>query len=74
MEYVYDIETENHHFAAGVGNMIVHNSMYGALGVRKGYLPLMAAAMATTFMGRTNIEIVAKTIPEKYGGELVYGD
>ena len=28
----------------------------------------------TTFMGRTNIEIVAKTIPEKYGGELVYGD
>ena len=28
----------------------------------------------TTYMGRTNIEIVAKTIPEKYGGELVYGD
>lgn len=28
----------------------------------------------TTFMGRTNIEIVAKTIQEKYGGELVYGD
>ena len=74
VEYVYDIETENHHFAAGVGNMIVHNSMYGALGVRKGYLPLMPAAMSCCFMGRTNIEIVAKTIPEKYGGELVYGD
>lgn len=28
----------------------------------------------TTYMGRTNIEIVAKVIPEKYGGELVYGD
>ena len=28
----------------------------------------------TTFMGRTNIEIVAKTITEKYKGELVYGD
>lgn len=24
--YVYDIETENHHFQAGVGQMIVHNS------------------------------------------------
>ena len=28
----------------------------------------------TTFMGRTNIEIVAKTIVEEYKGELVYGD
>lgn len=25
-EYVYDLTTENHHFAAGVGNMIVHNT------------------------------------------------
>jgi DNA polymerase elongation subunit (family B) len=24
--YVYDLTTENHHFAAGVGNMIVHNT------------------------------------------------
>jgi hypothetical protein len=24
--FVYDITTENHHFAAGVGNMIVHNT------------------------------------------------
>ena len=73
-EYVYDIETENSHFAAGVGNMIVHNSMYGAMGVKKGYLPFMPGAMSCTYMGRTNIEIVAKVIPEKYGGELVYGD
>ena len=50
------------------------NSMYGAMGVRRGYLPFMPGAMATTFMGRTNIEVVAKTIPEKFGGELVYGD
>lgn len=28
----------------------------------------------TTFMGRTNIEIVADTIVEKYKGKLVYGD
>ena len=27
-EYVYDIETENHHFQAGAGNIIVHNSNY----------------------------------------------
>lgn len=50
------------------------NSMYGAMGVRRGYLPFMPGAMCTTYMGRTNIEIVAKTIPEKFGGELVYGD
>jgi hypothetical protein len=25
-------------------------------------------------MGRTNIDVVAKTITSKYGGELVYGD
>ena len=50
------------------------NSMYGAMGVRKGYLPFMPGAMCTTYMGRVNIEIVAKTIPEKYGGELIYGD
>lgn len=72
--FVYDIETENNHFHGGIGNMIVHNSMYGAMGVRRGYLPFMPGAMCTTFMGRTSIELVAKTIPEKYGGELVYGD
>jgi DNA polymerase elongation subunit (family B) len=27
-EYIYDIETSNHHFAAGVGQMVVHNSNY----------------------------------------------
>ena len=25
-DYVYDIETENHHFSAGVGRMVVHNT------------------------------------------------
>ena len=50
------------------------NSMYGAMGVRRGYLPFMPGAMCTTYMGRTNIEVVAKTIPEKYGGQLIYGD
>jgi DNA polymerase elongation subunit (family B) len=50
------------------------NSMYGAMGVRRGYLPFMPGAMATTYMGRVNIEKVAAVIPEKFGGELVYGD
>jgi hypothetical protein len=27
-KYLYDIETENHHFAAGVGELVVHNSNY----------------------------------------------
>ncbi|OUW95976.1 MAG: hypothetical protein CBD97_02170 [Pelagibacteraceae bacterium TMED237] len=50
------------------------NSMYGAMGVQKGYLPFMPGAMCTTYMGRVNIEIVAKVIPDKFGGELIYGD
>jgi DNA polymerase elongation subunit (family B) len=50
------------------------NSMYGAMGVKKGYLPFMPGAMCTTYKGRCNIEIVARVIPEKYGGQLVYGD
>lgn len=50
------------------------NSMYGAMGVRRGYLPFMPGAMATTYMGRVNIEKVAATVTEKFNGELVYGD
>ena len=50
------------------------NSMYGSFGVKRGYLPFMPGAMCTTFMGRTNIEIVANTLQTKYNGHLVYGD
>ena len=50
------------------------NSMYGAMGVRRGYLPFMPGAMCTTFMGRKNIECVADTITKKFDGELIYGD
>ena len=74
VEYVYDIETENHHFAAGVGDIVVHNSMYGAMGVREGYLPFMPGAMCTTALGRRNNKLAAKTIVDKWDGELVYGD
>lgn len=50
------------------------NSMYGAMGVRRGYLPFMPGAMCTTYMGRVNIELTAETIVNKFGGQLVYGD
>jgi len=50
------------------------NSMYGAMGVRNGMLPFAPGAMSTTAMGRKSISLVAKTIPEKFGGVLVYGD
>lgn len=50
------------------------NSMYGAMGVTRGYLPFMPGAMCTAAMGRVNIKIVSETISEKFGGELIYGD
>ena len=50
------------------------NSMYGAMGVVRGYLPFMPGAMATTAMGRKNIEIAAQAIQNKYNGKLIYGD
>ena len=50
------------------------NSMYGATGVSRGYLPFMPVAMTTTAVGRKAIKLVSETIPKSYGGELVYGD
>jgi DNA polymerase elongation subunit (family B) len=50
------------------------NSVYGALGVRRGYLPCLPLAMCCTYIGRKSIEMVSKVIPEKYGGKLIYGD
>jgi len=74
VEYIYDIETENHHFAAGVGDLIVHNSMYGGYGVRRGYLPFMTGAMCVTAKGRQSIEKASKFLVENYGAKLIYGD
>lgn len=50
------------------------NSMYGITGVKAGMLPFMPVAMSITYMGRTNINIVAEILQKKYGGNLVYGD
>lgn len=74
VEYVYDIETVSHHFAAGVGNMIVHNSMYGSLGAQKGgKLPLPQAAACVTAKSRESIKKVNAYLESK-GHRIVYGD
>lgn len=50
------------------------NSVYGAYGTRKGYLPFLAGAQCTTAMGRENITKAAKHIQSRYNAKLVYGD
>ena len=50
------------------------NSMYGSMGVSRGYLPFMPGAMATTAMGRKNILIAIETIEKNFNGKLVYSD
>ena len=50
------------------------NSMYGAMGVKRGYLPFLPGAMCTTAKGRQSIELAGKTIQREYDGQLVYGD
>ena len=74
IEYVYDIETSTHHFAAGVGDMIVHNSIYGCLGAN-GLLLLLEGAETVTAMGRKLIMMAIEKICKKYPEtRLVYGD
>jgi DNA polymerase elongation subunit (family B) len=50
------------------------NSGYGAMGVSRGYLPLMPGAMCVTAKGRQSIELVAEIIPRDFNGKLIYGD
>lgn len=50
------------------------NSMYGAMGVRKGLLPLMPGAMCITYIGRKSIGKVSDLVVNQWSGELVYGD
>ena len=50
------------------------NSMYGAMGVKKGYLPFMPGAMSTTAMGRMSIQKAAEYVKKKHQGQLIYGD
>ena len=50
------------------------NSMYGAMGVKRGYLPFLPGAMCVTYMGRTNILKVNRFIEDKKGGHVIYND
>jgi DNA polymerase elongation subunit (family B) len=74
-EFIYDLETESHHFAAGVGNMIVHNSMYGGFGSEFSDTPFYPAAACTTAMGRYKIQETIDFVNKQYSdAQLVYGD
>ena len=50
------------------------NSMYGAMGVKRGYLPFLPGAMCTTARGRQYIELAKNTLERRYGAQIVYGD
>jgi DNA polymerase elongation subunit (family B) len=50
------------------------NSTYGAMGVRRGYLPFSYGAMCTTARGRENIQRAADYLESTYNAKLVYGD
>ena len=50
------------------------NSMYGAMGVKKGYLPLLPGAMCVTYRGRTAIQEASKFLEEHCGGNVIYND
>lgn len=50
------------------------NSMYGAMGVSKGYIPFLPGAMCTTARGRQSIQKASQFVQEKCQGKIVYGD
>jgi len=50
------------------------NSIYGSMGVKKGYLPFLPGAMCTTFKGRISIEKAAEFVKTNYSIKLIYGD
>ena len=50
------------------------NSMYGAMGVSKGYLPFLPGAMCVTFTGRESILKVNKYIEDVHKGRVIYND
>lgn len=53
---------------------ICANAMYGAMGVRVGYLPFMIGAMCITYIGRRSIEKTKELISTRFGGTVIYGD
>jgi len=50
------------------------NSMYGAMGVKKGYLPFPQAAMCVTYVGRQSIHKASNFLETECGGKVIYND
>lgn len=50
------------------------NSLYGAMGVREGMLPLMPGAEAVTSLGRDNLLKAADHLVKEHEAVIVYGD
>ena len=53
---------------------VVCNSVYGAMGAQKGFLPCLPCAMCTTAWGRKSLMKAKDIMCNKYGGDIVYGD
>lgn len=50
------------------------NSMYGAMGVKKGYLPFLPGAMVVTKVGRDSIKKASAFLQDECGGQVIYND
>lgn len=57
-----------------LGLKVSNNSIFGALGVKEGRMPLPEGARSITAMGRKLKEIAANHVREKHNGVIVYGD
>ena len=53
---------------------IAANSMYGCMGVKRGYLPLPQGACCTTAQGRVSITKAQDVLKKNYNATIVYGD
>ena len=53
---------------------IAANSMYGCMGVKRGYLPLPQGACCTTAQGRVSITKAQEVLKKDYNANIVYGD
>ena len=57
-----------------LGLKVTNNSIFGALGVSEGRMPLPEGARCITAMGRQLITIAADHVRTKHKGKIVYGD
>jgi DNA polymerase elongation subunit (family B) len=48
--------------------------MYGAMGVKKGYLPFLQGAMCVTAKGRESIHKASNYLENECGGTVIYND